>query len=107
MASVSVACKLPNGLIIEHDGQKVRLNGSNSSQVIGGFGITHGIDQAFFDAWLAKSKEYDPVAKGMIWAHGKPNDTLAMAKEMATEKNGFEGLDPKKPGKDLEPATAE
>lgn len=38
--TVTVGCKLPNGLILEQGAYKVELNGSNSSIVVGGYGLT-------------------------------------------------------------------
>lgn len=42
--TVTVGCKLPNGLIIEVGGQSVELNGANASNIIGGHGITYDVD---------------------------------------------------------------
>ena len=41
MATVIVGCKLPHGLHAELGGKVVTLAGSNSSSIIGGFGIIY------------------------------------------------------------------
>ena len=48
--TVTVGCKLPNGLIIEVGGQSVELNGANASNIIGGHGITRDVDADLFNA---------------------------------------------------------
>ena len=102
MGTVTVGCKLPNGLIIELDEQRVVLNGANSSALIGGFGLTE-VNEALFKAWLEKHKDYEPVKQGLIFAQEKPANAQAEAKDKAKLKSGFEGLDPKKPAEGIEP----
>ena len=102
MNTVIVGCKLPNGLVIELDEQRVVLNGANSSAIIGGFGMTE-VNKALFDAWLEKHKDYEPVKQGLIFAQEKPANAQAEAKDKAKLKSGFEGLDPKKPAEGIEP----
>lgn len=102
MSTVTVGCKLPNGLIIELDEQRVVLNGANSSALIGGFGMTE-VNEALFNAWLAKHKDFEPVKQGLIFAQAKPVNAQAEAKDKAELKSGFEGIDPKKPAKGIEP----
>lgn len=102
MSTVTVGCKLPSGLIIELDEQRVVLNGANSSALVGGFGMTE-VNKALFDAWLAKHKDYEPVKQGLVFAQEKPVNAQAEAKDKAELKNGFEGIDPKKPAKGIAP----
>lgn len=109
MPTVSVACKIPNGLTIKLGGKPFTLNGSNvaftpsPNRIMmpgvspGGFGITHDVDQALFDEWLAKHKDYGPVKDGLIFASAKPNDVKAQALEKKDLKSGLEALDPDKP----------
>jgi len=71
MQTVTVGCKLPNGIVL-HLGEKEQLiNGSNSSVVIGGHGITEGVDKEFFDAWVEKNASLKFVKEGLIFAHEK------------------------------------
>lgn len=104
MPQISVGCKLPNGLHLDHGGKRVTLNGSNASVVIGGHGITEGVDADFFDAWMKAHEDYQPVKQGLIFAHGKTASVQAMAKERASNKSGFEGLNPDAPAPGIKPA---
>ena len=111
MPTVSVACKLPHGAhlqlrqvvktrdgeISEYVGDRVTLSGMNASLVIGGHGITHGVDKDFFDKWHAQNKDAAFVKNGLIFAHDKADSVVAKAAEQAKNVTGFEGLDPKAP----------
>ena len=98
---VSVGCKLPHGLILEMGDERVTVKGANDSTLIGGHGITEGVDKDFFDAWLDKNKGLDFVKKGLIFASEKATSVNAEAKEKQDETTGFEGLDPDALPKDL------
>ena len=105
MANLTVACKLPQGIHLDHAGKRVTLNGTNSSLIIGGHGLTP-VDKEWFDSWLSAHKDFEPVKQGLIFAHGKEANVKAEAQEKATNKSGFEGIDPRNPGKGIEPAEA-
>lgn len=101
--TVTVGCKLPNGLHLDHNGKRVTLNGTNSGNLIGGHGLTV-VDKDFFDAWLAGHKDYAPVKAGLIFAHANENNARAEAKEKEKNKSGLEGLDPEKPAPGIKKA---
>ena len=94
---VTVGCKLPNGLALEQDGYRVTLNGANSSVVIGGYGITEGVDKDAFDKWLSVHKEQPYVKRELVFAQAKTNSAQAKATENARVKTGLEGLPQDKP----------
>ncbi|MDE3023343.1 MAG: hypothetical protein KGI54_16090 [Pseudomonadota bacterium] len=102
MATVTVGCKLPHGLILEIGKQKYVLNGAHTAQVLGfngeRIGITHNVDKDFFDKWMETHKEYQPVKAGLIFAHEKEANVIAEGKEKKKVKTGFEAIDPDKPG---------
>lgn len=102
MPQIIIGCKLPNGLILELDDKRVILNGANSAIIIGGHGITENVDADFWAAWLAKNKGMSFVKAGHVFAHEKPANVAAQAKERASEKTGFEGANPEAPGAGLE-----
>jgi len=102
MALVNVGCKLPNGIILSIGDKQVRLNGINSSEIIGGHGITEGVDKEFMDTWLAKNKELSFVKRGFIFCHEKVNDVKAEAKDRKNESTGLEPLSANKLPKNLE-----
>lgn len=95
--TVTVGCKLPNGLILELNGKTVEVNGSTSSRVIGGHGITYDVDAEFFDAWLEAYADRAMVRNGFIFAHDKAADTKAEAAEKTDNDTGLEPVDPDAP----------
>jgi glutamate synthase domain-containing protein 1 len=108
--TVSVGCKIPNGIHMDFltpgkPLRRVTLRGTNASRVIGGFGITENVPKEFFDEWMRLNAEHPAVVNGFIFSMNKTNDAEARATEMKAEKNGFEPLDPDKPGKDLKKFT--
>lgn len=94
---VTVGCKLPNGLVLEQDGYQVELNGSNSSLVFGGYGLTEGVDKDAFDKWLSVHKNQPYVKNELVFAQAKTNSAQAKASENAKVKSGLEGLPQDKP----------
>src|ERR1700741_750322 len=103
-ATVTVACKMPNGMnlgkIHGEDNPDVILRGSNHRHAVGGFGLTHGIDADAFAKWREGHKWLPAVKNGLIFAHDRPSMAKAQAAEMAEVRSGFEGIDPDKPGED-------
>jgi len=126
MPTVTVACKLPNGLIlrlftmaekneqvmgggsrkikeaVEHP-KRVVLNGNSHpqnaaprAQIASGCALTMGVDKEFWDTWLAQNKDSDVVRNGLVFAHEKIENTSAEAKDKVTLRSGLERLDPKK-----------
>lgn len=95
--TVTVGCKLPNGLIIEVGGQSVELNGANASNVIGGHGITYNVDADFFNAWMEAHQDRDMVKNGFIFAHDKAADAKAEAVDKEDNATGLEAVDPNAP----------
>lgn len=98
---VTVACKLPNGLEIEHRGTTVVLAGSHSAGSVGGYGLTPNVDADWFDDWMAANLGHPAVANEIIFAN-----TPAKARDEATEKKDvktkMEPVDPDKPGEGIE-----
>lgn len=106
MANIVVGCKLPHGLEIRVGDKTAVLKGTNSSLVIGGYGITEGVDADLFAAWLAANKDSASVSGGFIFARGKAESVKAEATEKKDNLNGFEGLNPAKPAPGIETAKA-
>lgn len=107
MATIVIGCKLPNGLHLDYAGKRVTLNGANSSSIIGGHGITTGVDKEFWEAWSKLHADFVPIQKGLIFAHDKESSANAQAKEYSKNVSGFEGLDPNKPAAGIAPASTE
>lgn len=103
--TVTVGCKLANGLVLEHGGYKVTLNGANSSAIVGGYGLTEGVDKDAFFNWLEVHKEQPYVKRELVFAQENTRNAKAKAKENKDVKSGLEGLDPDKPAPGIEKAT--
>jgi hypothetical protein len=96
MANVTVACKLPNGLQLDLVGYPgvIKLNGVNSSNLIGGYGVTEGVDKSFFDAWLVAYKDSALVKNDIVFAYEKSSDLSAAAKAHVDVVTGLEPIVP-------------
>ncbi|ELY4201963.1 hypothetical protein ACLF30_000242 [Cronobacter sakazakii] len=102
--TIVVGCKLPNGLVVEQDGYTVTLNGSNSSNVVGGYGLTEGVDKDAFEKWLEVHKNQPYVKNELVFAQAKANSAQSKATENASIKSGLEGLPQDKPAPGIEKA---
>ena len=98
---VTIGCKLATGLIIGIGDKQAQLNGANSSEIIGGYGLTQ-VDKELADAWFEAYKEFDPIKAGLIFVQDKEVNAKAQAKEQAGTKSGTEKLNPKKPAPGIE-----
>lgn len=66
-------------------------------EVFGGAGITHGVDEEFFDEWLRQNASSDIVKKGLVFAQARPHELTAQIKDHVTLKSGMESYDPSNP----------
>lgn len=98
---VVVCCKLPNGIILEmgklgdDNYTQVRLNGSNSARVVGGFGLTD-VSKEFWDAWRTKNARLDFVKRGFVCAYDDEASAKDASAAMGDFRTGLEPLDPLK-----------
>lgn len=94
---VTVGCKLPNGLLIDVGGKVTHIVGANASNVIGGYGLTEGVDKDYFEKWLKEHSDQPYVKEEMIFAQAKTNSAQSKASENASVKTGLEGLPQDRP----------
>lgn len=87
MAKVTVACALPAGLLIDHEGRSVMMHGSDHPDAHAGFGLTHDVERKWFRSWTdyASAAGFPPVIDGLIFAQA---DDI----ERATEERAVEFL---------------
>jgi hypothetical protein len=118
MSTVTIGCKLPNGLVIESgytfasgaciklpNYKRVMLNGANSTKPASVLvapkeftpGITENVDEAFFDKWVADHAESNIVKNGLIFKMKNRNEATARAKDESAKTIGFEPIDTSKP----------
>ena len=121
--TVTVACKLPHGIIMHLDEmvdvieqrpsgsvvvkmanrlpQEYKLNGAAHYQnklpehtIVGNYGLTFGIPKDFWDEWLKQNEKAEYVKNGLIFAATSERNATAEAKEKKDIVTGFERLDP-------------
>ena len=101
--TVTVGCKLPNGLVIDIPGKgSHKLAGARDSRIIGGYGLTP-VPSDFWDAWLAANAKSDLVTKNIVFAQATQAKAEGQAKELEGVKTGLEQL-PKTNNADGTPA---
>ena len=130
--TVTVACKLPHGLVLrcfdmvptrepimgggfrevkmaQELPQTYTLKGNAHPQnmapkapIAGGYALTFGIPKDFLDRWLEENKQSDVILNGLIFAHTKSEMVQDQAEDQADVKSGLERLDPAKLPKGLQ-----
>ena len=102
--TVAVACKLPNGINIDHKGKTVYVPGGrvaldeNGNPISdrgtpGGYGIAFGVDAEWWDDWMATTgKDWPPVINGVVFALPSASDTESVARSQKDVTTGVEGV---------------
>lgn len=121
---VTVACKVPNGIVIrafewnEEDvpvfgggvkrsrvarptGDQVVINGPAYPfgqippyTIVGGYALTDNVDAELWDLWLEQNAKSALVRNKQIFAYDKPEMAAGAAKEHASVRSGMEGINP-------------
>ena len=122
--TVTVGCKMPGGLILQlyemHDekeatpngfrdikvarpaGDPVRINGcavpvggpQPKHMVLGGYGLTPGVDADFFAKWLKQNEHSMLVKNKLIFSANSRDSAESKAEEMAKVRSNLEPLNP-------------
>ena len=123
-STVTVACKIPNGLVLQlselYDttepspsgarpikasrkvGEAISVKGPARPlsgmppdyQIIGGYGLTYGVPADFWHDWKDQNRDLDAVRQNLIFASTSHERAMAQAKDMKTIRSGMEPLDP-------------
>lgn len=111
MATVTIGCRLPNGIVMELDsGAQVTLKGQNSAQARSPIillseedcGYTE-VDADFWAAWKAQvTADFAPLRTMAIFEAKNQRDAEATHREVKKEKTGHEPMAQK--SKDIEAA---
>jgi hypothetical protein len=122
--TVTVACKVPGGLVLELDGvkkdssiiagrdvdvhfgtgQTVTIVGSNArhpdaanpGREVAGYGLTE-VPADFWAKWVEQHKGFPLLEKGLLFAQPTEDRSASQAKEQTALKSGREGMDPDNP----------
>lgn len=118
--TVSVACKLPSGIHLNvftmEDAQEPVLGGGwrtvkravpagrvtlkgtgrrvDDPRIVGGYALTHNVDADHWANWLTANKDSALVKNGLIFAHVKPAEVEAQARDHREAVSGLEPVDP-------------
>lgn len=93
MSTVTIACKLPNGIIIERGEKRVRINGWNNNTIQGlSHGITHEVPVDLWEWWKNEFKDSTLVKDGYIFAEESAKRAEDKAKDRKEQKSGHEQL---------------
>lgn len=96
MATVTIACRLPNGLTLEVDGVKKTINGYNSvasSLIVGEhnkIGVTEDVDKSFWDKWREIYKDHPICVNQHVYETKSESSAKAQAKELKGVKSGLD-----------------
>lgn len=91
-----IGCKLPAGLVISHEGQSLKLAGTNDSALINGFGITREVPADLWDGFAKTFADQPLIKNGIVFAVTDEKSAADASKERAKQKTGMEQLDPNK-----------
>lgn len=100
---VTVGCKLPNGLVLKVGEKKLMLRGSNSSRIVGGYGLT-SVPADLWDAWSKAYAGSPFITRNLIFAQTSAARAESQANEQASVKSGLEPIDPSKAPAGIEKA---
>lgn len=93
MSTVTIGCKLPNGIIMQEGKERVRINGWNNNTIHGiAHGITREVPEALWDTWRKTHAESKLVKEGFIFAEQSEKRAIDMAKDKKDQKSGHEQL---------------
>lgn len=102
MATVTIGCRLPNGLEIQVGDKKVELAGQNQRYKELGIEIillkdddygTTEVDASFWDAWKAQvTDKFGPLESGAIFEAKNTNEAKAKAVDLKAKKTGHEAM---------------
>lgn len=66
-------------------------------EIVGGYGLTHGIPRAFAEEWFEQNKNSDLVKRNLVFMSGREQDARAQARDLKSLKSGIEPIDPNDP----------
>lgn len=96
-----VAVARKTGHTFRLNGNRVRIGQTADWIIANGAGLTRGIPEEVWQAWLNDHKDEPIVKNGVIFAHSRENEVRAMAKDFRQQPTGLEPYnptnDPRKP----------
>jgi hypothetical protein len=66
-------------------------------EIVGGYGLTHGIPRDFAEEWFRQNANSAMVKNNLIFMQGREQEARAQARDQKTLKSGVEPIDPNDP----------
>lgn len=94
---IVIGCRLPCGLVLEHEGKQVTLAGQNQNKqgIIllsqDDYGETI-VDASYWAAWKKANAGYTPLVTGAIFEAKNQAEAKSKQKELKGEKTGHEPM---------------
>lgn len=93
MTTVTIGCKLPNGIFMDAGETRMRINGWNNNAIAGlAHGITREVPETLWDAWRKEHADSKLVANGIIFAERSEARAIDKAKDQKDLKSGHEQM---------------
>lgn len=93
MSTVTIGCKLPNGIHMIQGKTRVRINGWNNNEIAGlSHGITRDVPSELWEVWRKEHAESKLVKNGIIFAEETEKRAQEKAKDQKDNKSGHEQL---------------
>lgn len=93
MTTVTIGCKLPNGIFMDAGETRLRINGWNNNTIAGlAHGITRDVPETLWDAWRKEHAESKLVTNGIIFAETSEKRAIDKAKDQKDQKSGHEQM---------------
>ncbi len=74
-------------------GTAVEFGKAPPALMVGGFALTGGVPEDFWELWLSQNKTLDAVRSGLIFAHSARDGVEGMAMDREKQRTGLEPLD--------------
>lgn len=93
MTTVTIGCKLPNGIFMDAGETRLRINGWNNNTIAGlDHGITRDVPETLWDAWRKDHAESKLITNGIIFAEVSEKRAIDKAKDQKDNKSGHEQM---------------
>lgn len=93
MSTVTIGCKLPNGIVMQVGEARHRINGWNNNEIAGlSHGITRDVPEDLWDAWRAEHADAKFITNGIVFAETSEARAKDKSKDRKEQKTGHEQL---------------
>jgi len=100
MKSIKIAQQIGQDVLVKGSGRHDGLsdmrygNAPVPNTATFGYGLTHGVDEDFWNLWLEQNNQSDLVKNRLIFALPDVDNVTAFAREHEKQRSGLEPIDP-------------